>query len=395
MKICFLLVNNSITGGTFVIYEHARRLVKKGHDVLLVFQDERTELQITDYPNMQDVSTCYLGDLVDAEPFDWAIATWWETAFHVNKIPAFRYAYLLQDRQEEFYQFPYRTHRVFIEKTCREDFTFFVVAKWLQDYLKMGFQQESILIRNAVDYPLFSGAKPAYSKCNRLRVLVEGPGREGRKRIPLAFSVLSAFSDIDVYYVTADGYRDPSWKIDRFFSSIPFEDMPGIYASCDVLLKLSAQESFSLPVLEMFATGGTAIVSAFDGHDEYIKNGHNALVVPIDDEKAAHDAIRKLLESPTLLAKLKNGAAETARKFSWDDSSQIFEEALEQISSSDDKSVTELRVIKNSHEAYEDYKELLKMLNDRQKIIDEMYASTTWKLGRFLLAPFKRWGNYK
>jgi hypothetical protein len=85
----------------------------------------------------------------------------------------------------------------------------------------------------------------------------------------------------------------------------------------------------------MFASGGTAIVSAFDGHEMYIKNEYNALVVAIDDRAAAVAALKRLCHDSSLRKRLIAGAHETCQQFSWDKSDQVFEEGLERLYSLD------------------------------------------------------------
>src|SRR6185503_2631305 len=110
----------------------------------------------------------------------------------------------------------------------------------------------------------------------RVRMLVEGSAAYACKRIPLAFAVLAEVPEAETIYLTPDGRGHPHWRIDHAFAKVPYREVPSIYASCDILLKLSSEESFALPVLETFASGGTAVVSAFRGHAEYIGHGHNA-----------------------------------------------------------------------------------------------------------------------
>jgi len=133
---------------------------------------------------------------------------------------------------------------------------------------------------------------------------------------------------LEIFYLTGDGVVEPDWHPDEVFSKVPYPEVPGVYASCDILLKLSSQESFALPVLEMFATGGTAVVTSFTGYDLYIRDNVNALVVPIDDKRAAVSALQRLVNDPALLTRLKDGAIQTCQGFSWAASNDTFEAAL-------------------------------------------------------------------
>jgi hypothetical protein len=107
--------------------------------------------------------------------------------------------------------------------------------------------------------------------------------------------------------------------------------MRELYSSCDVLLKLSTVEGFFGPPLEMMACGGTAVVSKVTGHDEYIVDGVNALVVNLDDSSAAALALTRLRDDRALLTRLKAAGVETARSRQWSDSVLQFERFLETI----------------------------------------------------------------
>ena len=101
---------------------------------------------------------------------------------------------------------------------------------------------------------------------------------------------------------------------------VPFEKMPGLYSSADVLIKLSTAEGMFGPPLEMFACGGTAIVWDVWGSEEYITHRYNALVAPMHSLAAAAACARELMHAPALLAELKANARKTAERWpNWDD----------------------------------------------------------------------------
>jgi hypothetical protein len=84
-----------------------------------------------------------------------------------------------------------------------------------------------------------------------------------------------------------------------------------------------------MPVLEQFAAGGTAVVTGFPGHDQYI-DASNAIVVDIDRPfEAAAASVSMLRDDPQRLAVLKAGATATARGYDWTPLHQKFAAALE------------------------------------------------------------------
>jgi len=185
---------------------------------------------------------------------------------------------------------------------------------------------------NGIDTTQFHpGVTPLTPRGDRLRVLIEGPGSVAHKRVDLAYRVASRIPNIELWYVSNDGVVHPSWRLTRTFKHVAFQDMPAIYASCDILLKLSTVEGFFGPPLEMMACGGSVIVTKVTGHDEYIRPDQNALAVELDDEEAAHRALVRLVGDPTLRRRLATAGMATAQAMDWRDRSPLFAKAIQRL----------------------------------------------------------------
>ncbi len=142
------------------------------------------------------------------------------------------------------------------------------------------------------------------------------------------FQLCRAAGVPEIWLLTST-YVDEFEGVDRVFSRLPVASVPAIYRSCDVIVKLSYVEGMFGPPLEMFHCGGTAIVYAVTGHDEYIRHGVNALVADIDDDDAVVAYLRDLLAEPALLTALQQGALRTAAQWpSWSDSGRCFADAI-------------------------------------------------------------------
>lgn len=116
--------------------------------------------------------------------------------------------------------------------------------------------------------------------------------------------------------VSAAGGPKPGWRCDRFFEAVPHDQMAAIYASCDVLLKMSRVESFSYPPLEMMARGGGVVVRDVTGLDEYAVDGENCLIV--SDVESARDAVRRLVDDAGLRREFGRAGRATAARMTWD-----------------------------------------------------------------------------
>jgi glycosyltransferase involved in cell wall biosynthesis len=73
-------------------------------------------------------------------------------------------------------------------------------------------------------------------------------------------------------------------------------------------------ESFSLPPLEMMATGGYCIVVPNSGNEEYLKDEENCLLYKAGDIDSAIQCIEKLISNENLQKKLYENGLTTAKK---------------------------------------------------------------------------------
>lgn len=98
--------------------------------------------------------------------------------------------------------------------------------------------------------------------------------------------------------------------------------MRGIYASCDVLLKMSRIESFAYPPLEAMACACTVVLGEVRGGIDYAVHEENVLKVPMGDVAAARAAVLRLLGDEPLRDKLRRQGLATARRWTWEASHQ-------------------------------------------------------------------------
>ncbi|MFZ0435731.1 MAG: glycosyltransferase [Chthoniobacterales bacterium] len=330
MKIAFLLPAPGISGGLFVCYRHAHFLADRGHNVTMAFVAPSKGSGVGAYPHFS-LPVRSLADLAaTGERFDAVISGWWECYFEMFRIAADRYLHFVQgdDRDslrslhggsfadEPFVEMAFSNPRV----------GYLTVARWLKERLEGDADIAVAYAPNGIDLNHFhQGATPLEPRGKRPRILIEGAGSLAFKRIDLAFRVARQITDADVWYVASDGFTKSEWHAQRRFAKVPFGDMPAIYRSCDVLLKLSVVEGFFGPPLEMMACGGTALVSRVNGYEEYVVDGHNALTVPLDDEAAAVATLRQLIGDASLRHRISANGIETARNFGWEQQCPKFE----------------------------------------------------------------------
>lgn len=324
MKIAFILPSNTISGGIFTVMRHAAFLSSKGHEVWLGFTS-KYGIERALLPGLEKVRRVYWQEL-QGQIFDAAVATWWETVEQVVKLQSSHYFYFVQGFEEDFYPAQAK-ERDLVKATLERKFHYICVSQALAKRLADS-GQAAYISPPGIDLSLFN-CQPAIERRDRVRVLIEGLANEERKGVRRTLEILAPFEELELVYISPMGRPDYQARIDYFFQSVPYSQMPSLIKSCDFIVKLSHTESFALPVLETFACGGTAVVAAFPGCEEYIKDRENALVVPLDDREKIEQAIITLSKDENLRGRLSEAASQKAKSFPIENSVRSFHQAIE------------------------------------------------------------------
>ena len=331
MKIAFLISAAALSGGNYVIFQHALWAHQNGHDATIVTLSTDSPYRNVWHPAIEILTFKHIADVANIE-FDVAISTYWRTALELHQIKSRQYINFIQSIESKFYTEDAVAIRKLIESIYALNLPVVTEASWIKEYLESNHGSRCELVRNGVRKNLYKVDGDAVSprEAGKLRVLVEGPfGRI--KNTARAMSTARRAGAHEIWLLTTS---DIPWypHTNRIFSNLPIDKVPPIYRSCDAIIKLSLVEGMFGPPLEMFHCGGTAVVYDVTGHDEYIIDKENALVVSMHDEKAVIESIRRLRDDPDLLNTLKSGALETAAQWpSWDESSRQFMSALERL----------------------------------------------------------------
>jgi glycosyltransferase involved in cell wall biosynthesis len=330
-RICFLVGSLAISGGTYVIVQHAAYLHDKGYDITLAVQEPFTEQTLAWHDQTSRLRFVPI-EAAKSETFDLVIATWWKTALELRHFNAPRYAYFVQSIESRFYPADEVPLRKLVDATYQLPGAYVTEATWIRDHLATGYGHEVALVRNGIRKDVYRTMGPTMAPCDpnrQPRVLVEGHFGVSFKNTALGVRLAREAGAKDVWVLTGTPVK---WVpgVSRVFSRVPMNVTPEIYRSCDILIKLSTVEGMFGPPLEIFHCGGTAIVFDVTGHDEYIVDGQNACVVRRGDMDGVVATLRRLLDDRAELAKLKAGAQKTAKAWaSWDESSAAFRDWVE------------------------------------------------------------------
>ena len=332
LRICFLVGSADISGGTYVIFQHALEAVSRGHEVTIATYFPVAGTHPDWHPGLAQLRIIPIAEAGDEE-FDLAIATWWRTVYELPAIRSGAYAYFVQSAEPRFH-----AHERDGLNSQLAAFTYslnlptITISRWLEAYLHFGFGVPAFCVRNGIDKARFTSIGSRLSgppSEGGLRILVEGTVNVPMKDTERAVACAAQSGAGEVWLLTAsDIDRLPG--ADRVISRVPIDQVPAIYRSCDVLLKLSRVEGMYGPPLEMFHCGGTVVTNDVTGSDEYVRDGVNGLVVETGDYAAATEALRRLGDDRALLEKLRVGAEHTAFGWpSWSESAADFVDLIE------------------------------------------------------------------
>ena len=323
-SVLFVLGSTAPSGGNHVIFQHAHHLEELGWRVeLLATRDEESWGW---HHLMDQLSFRRFEDLEDRS-FDVAVATTWTTVFNLPHVPARYWAYFVQSVESRFFDRSVDQVRASLaETTYALRLPMVTVATWLSTYLDHVHRAPATTVLNGIDKTRFvdHGNRLANAAAEPIRVLVEGDANSSFKMVAEALDAAQGVPNIELWQVGGDP-QNPLPGVHRTLPLMPQSAMPDVYRSCDALLRLSRVESFGLTPLEMFHCGGTAITSDVTGHEEYMIDGYNCLVVDTRDPHQAREALSRLTIDRNLLAQLKANARSTASRWpDWETSSTRF-----------------------------------------------------------------------
>lgn len=328
-SVAFLIGSPDISGGTYVIFQHALWLKEHGVGVTIVPLFPLESAAADWHPALSELEFASFEE-VAGNRFDLAIATWWRTVYELPRLRFRHAAYFVQSMEPRLEVEHSPAETGLAELTYTFGLPMITIALWMQAYLAFQHQAPSFLVRNGIDKDLFSPDGPAESPRSegRFRLLVEGAVEPEMKGVKRAIQLAKEAGCEEVWLLTPsdiDGFEEA----DRVFSRLSVDQLGTIYRSCDALLKLSEVEGMYGPPLEMFHCGGTLITNDVTGHDEFVTHESNGIVVPMGDDDATISAIERLRTEPGLREALMEGASSTASEWpSWEQSSRDFGRVL-------------------------------------------------------------------
>lgn len=117
----------------------------------------------------------------------------------------------------------------------------------------------------------------------------------------------------------------------QLVGNIPKSEVPAFLSGGDIFINSTTAESFGISVLEAGACG-LCIVSTNVGELPYLwQQGHDALLVPVGDERKMADAVLAILQDRELAQRMSMNARVKSEQFNWARVLPKWEALLEEI----------------------------------------------------------------
>lgn len=118
----------------------------------------------------------------------------------------------------------------------------------------------------------------------------------------------------------------------RFLEQVSDEQLPSLYALCDLLVLPSRMEGWGLALMEAMAMTKPVVATRVGGIPELVEDGKTGYLVDPGDVLGLSEAIAKLIENPALRKKMGRQGRRSAKKYTWDNAAkktlQLYKRAL-------------------------------------------------------------------
>ncbi len=353
MNITFVLPTVDLSGGNRVISLYALRLQQRGHNVTLVSvphapvtwgEQLRSLARGRGRVRRPRVSPSHLDGLplrhlvlesaraveaADVPDADVVIATWWETAEWVHRLPPEKGAHVYFIQHHEVFDYLPMDR---VRATWRLPMHKIVIARWLQDIAREEHgDQHADLVPNAVDMAQFHApprSKQAVPTVGMLYAPMVWKGTDiAIKAIEAARRQLPALQ------VVALGSHAPAPEFalppgTRYVRSPAQHQIRDVYAQCDAWLFASRSEGFGLPIIEAMACRTPVIGVPVGAAPELLADGAGVLVPPADAEAMARAIVDVCSLPAARWQALSEGALQRVAGYTWADAAALFESAL-------------------------------------------------------------------
>ncbi len=350
MKINIIIPFTSLTGGIRVIFLYANYLYKKGYDVVCYVPKISYRFDMNNWRLFKNI--------VKNTFFYKKFANWFDNDFKIISVPIIS-NYFIRDADiviatawptaNDVYKFDkskgekiyfIQAYEIFsgakldVDKTYKLGLHNITVTKQLQSFLNKEFNTDSTVIYNGLSESEFITKPKVRNRIPKILMLANGSPGKGLKEGLDILDKLSKKYKIKVTLFGTD-YLDSIPKSYSFYHLPKRSELMKLYEEADIYLFTSKYESWGLPVLEAWGNKCGVVGMNTGVLKEIGVNNKNSIIC--DNYNELYNGLEKVLDNDLLLAEIQNNGFNTAKKFNWNTSYELFENYLRSLI--DEKSV--------------------------------------------------------
>lgn len=331
-------------GGAKVVYEHAKGLARRGHNVSVVgpertggtasarilqtavwFRDRLHGVSKSPYYKAEGVESLVVpeSNSVHIPDADAIVATGVQTARWVNDLPS------QKGRKFYFIQGYEAFADASVEETWRLPLSKFTCASWLRDKIVEAGEEVLGVIPNAIDATEFYVTNLPRERDERIVAMYH---RHPVKGPDVLIDALQQIKEVrpniqaDIFSARPPSHKLPSW-VDVHIRPSSIE-LRSIYNRAAIVWSTSQSEGWGLVTMEGAACGCAVVATATEGIKEYLNDGESVRLVAVDDSHELARATEALLNDAEERNRLAVAGQEAVRAFSWEESTARLERIL-------------------------------------------------------------------
>ncbi len=357
LRITFLLPVAGMSGGVRTVAMISEYLRRRGHTVTVVsiplrpprkliwriYRSLRRTLfrgprQARRHPMFEGTEiTHHVIDKVrpivaaDVPDGDWVIGAWYETTLWCWALPAGKGQKAAFFQQYDANFCPDKRDQV--DEAWRLPIRRIVNTQWLSDLGQERFNTGPLpIVPNGIDTNLFDCAPRRRANPPTLGFMYSPLPVKGmfvlrnavaRIRAAIPALRLAAFG---AFHISGEC---PLPEGCEYHFSPRQEELRNLYGRCDVWLCCSESEGFHLPTHEAMACRCPVVSTKVGGPMDMIEHGRDGFIAPVGNvEKLAEYVLKVLTMSEADWGALSEAGYETARRYTWESSAELFEKAL-------------------------------------------------------------------
>lgn len=340
MKITFVLPSTGISGGAKAVFEFANHLKDRGHNVSIIYP----LIPLCSGPNGYDIRSWKnrvkgtIGNFIQGVRVDWfdlraklirvptlaqkyipeadiVVATWWETAYYVNKYSKKKGEKFYLAQHYEIWGGPKEK----VNNSYKLGLRIIVNSTWLKNILHAELNAKiETLILHAPDWEQFY---PENRKENtdiiRLLMIHRRENWKGSKDGIEAFKIVrEKFPNIQLVMVGPEPAKDVPGCAE-YHKRPSNSELRQIYNSCDIFIFPSWYEGFGMPPMEAMACKCAVVTTNVGAIPDYTIPDKTALVSQPRDIKALAQNIIELIKDETKRKRIAENGYNYIKQFTW------------------------------------------------------------------------------